>query len=95
MDCQLPISIERLRIIFYPASGGTVILSIGGSRLFPCNPVSCHVIPMDKHWFVYIQKNYIQQHEPHGARFKRLFQQNQPSMETTMKNYNYPEKLPY
>ena len=38
----------------------------------------------------------IQQHEPRGARFKRLFQPNQPSMETTMQNYNYPEKhMPY
>ena len=33
-------------------SGDTVILSIGGSRLFPCISVSCRVIPMDTHWFV-------------------------------------------
>jgi len=29
---------------------------------------------------------------PCGVRFKRLFQPNQPSMETTMQNYNNPEK---
>ena len=32
----------------------------------------------------------IQQHEPRGARFKRLLQPNQPSMETTM--YILPRK---
>ena len=32
----------------------------------------------------------IQQHEPRGARFKRLFQPNQPSMEKTM--YILPRK---
>ena len=31
-----------------------------------------------------------------GARFKRLLQPNQPSMEMTIQNYNYPEKhVPY
>ena len=35
-------------------------------------------------------------YEPRGARFKRLFQPNQPSKETTMQNYNYLEKhMPY
>ena len=72
-------------------SGDTVTLSIGVSRLFPCISVSCRVIPMDTHWFVYSRKQWIQQHEPRGARFKRLFKPNQPSMETTMQTYNYPE----
>ena len=48
-------------------SGETVILSIGGSRFFPYR-----VIPMDTHWFVFSQKNYIQQHEPRGASFKQF-----------------------
>ena len=56
-----PISVKRKRIIFYPAvlartqyvSGDIVILSISGSRLFLCVTVSCSVIPMDTHWFVY------------------------------------------
>ena len=69
----------------------TVILSIGGSRLFPCISLSCRVMPMDTHWFVQ-SRIFFQQHESRGARFKRLFQPNQPSMETTMQNYNYPEK---
>ena len=43
---------------------------IGGSWLFPCISVLCRIIPMDTHWFVYSWKNYIQQHEPRGARFK-------------------------
>ena len=33
-------------------SGDTVILLIGGSRLFPCISVSCRVIPMDTHWYI-------------------------------------------
>ena len=50
---------------------------------------------MDTHWFVYSRKNQIQQHESRGACFKRLFQPNQPPMET-MQNYNYLEKhVPY
>ena len=50
----------------------------------------------DTHWFVYSRKHQIQQHEPCGARFKRLFQPNQPLMESTMQSCNYSEKhVPY
>ena len=34
-----------------------IILSIGGSRLFSCISVSCRVIHMDTHWFVYSRTN--------------------------------------
>jgi len=61
MDWQLP-DIGKT-ITFYPAAlvhtqymkGDTVILSIGSSRLFTYISVSCRVIPIDTHWFVYSQ----------------------------------------
>ena len=61
----MDIAVKRQQIIFYPAAlacmqyvlRDTVILSIGGSRLFPCISLSCRVIPMDTHWFVYSRKN--------------------------------------
>ena len=63
MDWQLPYIGQTITNNILPSSlsqyvsGGTVTLSIGGSRLFPCIFVSCRVIPMDTHWFVYRQKN--------------------------------------
>ena len=44
------LSAYGVRIVRY------IILSIGGSRLFPCISVSCRVIPIDTHWFVYSRK---------------------------------------
>jgi len=51
MDWQLPDIGKTITNTILPSS--PVILSIGGSRLFPCISVSCRVIPMDTHWFVY------------------------------------------
>ena len=61
MDWQLKDIGKTITNNIYPAalprtqyvSGYTVILSISGSRLFPYISVSCRVIPMDTHWFVY------------------------------------------
>ena len=39
-----------------------------------------------------ILPNSISAYAVHGACFKRLFQPNQTQKETTMQNYNYPEK---
>ena len=52
MDWQLHNIGKTITNNILPSSltGVTVILSIGGSRLFPCISVSCHVIPMDTHW---------------------------------------------
>ena len=70
-----------------------ILLSLYYSRNRKLEPRPCIVTRVT---FVYNPKNYIQQHEPRGARFKRLFQPNQPSMETTMQNYYYPDKhVPY
>ena len=63
MDWQLPDIVKTITNNILPSSlrayvsGDTVILLIGGSRLFPCISVSCRVIPMDTHWFVYSRKN--------------------------------------
>ena len=61
MDWQLPDIGKTITNNILPARtqyllGDTVILSVGGSRLFPCISVSCRVIPMDTHWSVYSQK---------------------------------------
>ena len=64
MDCQLPNIDKTITNNISPSSisayavriGDTVILSIVGIRLFPCISVSCRVIPMDTHWFVYSRK---------------------------------------
>jgi len=57
MDWQLPDIGKTItnNILLY-VSAYSVILSISGSRLFPCISVKCRVIPMDMHWFVYSQK---------------------------------------
>jgi len=64
MDWQLPDIGKTITNNILPSSigaytyhtGDTIILSIGGSRLFPCISVSCSVILMDTHWFVYSRK---------------------------------------
>ena len=55
MDWQLPDIDKTITNNILPSSlsayvsGNTVILSIGGSRLFPCFSVSCRVIPIMNH----------------------------------------------
>jgi len=64
MDWQLPDISTMITNNILPSSlnaypvhiGDTVILLIGGSRLFPCISVLCRIIPMDTHWFVYSRK---------------------------------------
>ena len=102
MDWQLPDIGKTIKNNILPSSLSEDAVRIGRyshSVDRQQSVISLHFRIVSFQWIrigLYSRKNQIQQQEPHEARFKRLFQPNQPSMETTMPNYNYPEKhVPY